>query len=298
MLLANIVVPSIGFGIVTASILVLGAVGFTLQFGVTNILNLAYGDVMTAAAFVGYYVNQAGGDIAESILAAAVFGAVASWALNRGVYMPFVRRGTKLFGMVIVTLSVGTVVQNILLGAFGANFFTFKAGLSTQYNIAGMTFSALQLVIIAIGVGSMVLLQLLLTRTKLGKAMRATAANAGLARVSGIATDRVVDIAWLLSGAMCGLAGIVLVLNTTTFESTTGNTFLIVIIAAAMLGGVGRPAGAMLASLVVGIVTEVSAAFITPTFKDVIAFGVLVLVLVLRPQGLFGQAAAVKEVQA
>lgn len=299
MLLAtNVVIPSIGFGIVTASILALGAVGFTLQFGVTNILNLAYGDVMTAAAFVGYYVNQAGGDLAVSILAAAVFGAVASWGLNRGVYTPFVRRGTKLFGMVIVTLSVGTVVQNVLLGAFGANFFTFKGGLSTQYHIAGMTFSTLQLVILGIGVGAMVLLQLLLSRTKLGKAMRATAANAQLARVSGIATDRVVDVAWLLSGAMCGLAGIVLVLNTTTFESTTGNTFLIVIIAAAMLGGVGRPAGAMLASLVVGLVTEVSAAFITPTFKDVIAFGVLVLVLMLRPQGLFGQASAVKEVMA
>ena len=298
MLLANVVVPSIGFGIVTASILALAAVGFTLQFGVTNILNLAYGDVMTAAAFVGYYVNQAGGNVAESIAAAAVFGAVASWALNRGVYTPFVRRGTKLFGMVVVTLSVGTVVQNVLLGAFGPNFFTFKLTTSTKFHIAGMTFTTLQLVIIAIGVAAMGLLQLLLTRTKLGKAMRATAANPGLARVSGIATDRVVDVAWLLSGAMCGLAGIVLVLNTTTFEATTGNTFLIVVIAAAMLGGVGRPVGAMLASVVVGLVTEISAAFITPTFKDVIAFGVLVLVLVLRPQGLFGQATAVKEVAA
>ncbi|HVC13798.1 MAG TPA: branched-chain amino acid ABC transporter permease [Acidimicrobiales bacterium] len=298
MLLANVVVPSIGFGIVTASILALAAVGFTLQFGVTNILNLAFGDVMTASAFVGYYVNQAGGDIAESILAAAVFGAVASWALNRCVFTPFVRRGTKLFGMVIVTLSVGTIVQNVLLGAFGADFFTFQGGLSTQYHVAGMTFSTLQLVIIAIGVVAMALLQLLLSRTKLGKAMRATSANPALARVSGISTDRVVDVAWLLSGAMCGLAGIVLVLNTTTFESTTGSSFLVVVIAAAMLGGVGRPAGAMVASVVIGVAMEVAATFITPTFKEVIAFGVLILVLLLRPQGLFGQASSVREVAA
>lgn len=296
MLLANVVVPSIGFGLVTASVLALAAVGFTLQFGVTNILNLAYGDVMTAAAFVGYYVNQAGGDVAESILAAAVFGGVASWVLNRGIYRPFLRRGTKLFGMVIVSLAVGTIVQNVLLGGFGANFFTFKVGSEAQYHVAGMTFTTLQFVIIGIGVVAMALLQLLLTRTKLGKAMRATAANASLARVSGIATDRVVDVAWLLSGVMCGLAGIVLVLNTTTFEATTGNTFLIVTIAAAVLGGVGRPVGAMLASVIIGLVTEVSAAFITPSFKDVIAFGVLVVVLLLRPQGLFGQSSAVTEV--
>lgn len=295
MLVANVFVPSIGFGLVTASILALGAVGFTLQFGVTNVLNLAYGDVMTASAFVGYYVSQAGGDVATSILAAAVFGAIASWALNRFLYTPFVRRGTKLFGMVVVTLSVGTIVQNVLLGAFGASFFTFTVATGHEYHVGGMTFTALQLVIIAISVVTMGILQLLLSRTKLGKAMRATSANAGLARVSGIATDRVIDVAWLISGAMCGLAGIVLVLNTTTFESTTGSTFLIIVVAAAVLGGVGRPAGAMLAAVVVGLVTEVAAAYITPSFKEVIAFGVLVLVLLVRPQGLFGQAATVKE---
>jgi branched-subunit amino acid ABC-type transport system permease component len=294
----SVLVPSIGFGLVTASILALAAVGFTLQFGVTNILNLAFGDVMTACAFVGYYVNQAGGGIAESIAAAAVFGALASWALNRFLYTPFVRRGTKLFGMVVVTLSVGTVVQNILLAAFGASFFTFPVPPSRKYHIAGMTFTGLQLAIIAISVVAMVLLQLLLSKTKLGKAMRATSANPALARVCGIATDRVIDLAWLISGLMCGIAGVVLVLNTVTFESTTGSDFLVIIVAAAVLGGVGRPVGAMAAALVVGIVTEVAAAYITPSFKEVIAFSVLVIVLLVRPQGLFGQATAVKEVVA
>jgi branched-subunit amino acid ABC-type transport system permease component len=297
-LLGNVLVPAIGFGLVTASILALAAVGFSLQFGVTNVLNLAFGDVMTASAFVCYYAYQAGGDIAVSIAAAGVFGALASWALNRFLYTPFVRRGTKLFGMVVVTLSVGTILQNVLVAAFGASFFTFPIPPSHEYHLAGMTFTGLQLVIIAIAVVAMALLQLLLSRTKLGKAMRATSANAALARVSGIATDRVIDIAWLISGLMCGVAGAVLVLNTTTFESTTGSGFLVIIIAAAVLGGVGRPAGAMLAALVLGIVTEVAAAYITPSFKEVIAFSVLVIVLLVRPQGLFGQAATVREVVA
>jgi branched-subunit amino acid ABC-type transport system permease component len=297
-LLGDVLVPSIGFGIVTASILALASVGFTLQFGVTNILNLAYGDVMTACAFVGYYVNQAGGNIAESLVAAALFGALVSTLLNRFLYLPFVRRGTKLFGMVVVTLSVGTIVQNVLLAGFGASFFTFPSATGVPLHVSGMTFTGLQLAIIGIAVGSMLALQLLLSYTKLGKAMRATAANPSLARVSGIATDRVIDVAWMLSGALCGLAGLVLVLNTTTFEATTGSDFLVVIIAAAILGGVGRPAGAILASLVVGVSTEVAAAYINPSFKEVVAFGLLVVVLLLRPQGLFGQASAVKEVVA
>jgi branched-chain amino acid transport system permease protein/neutral amino acid transport system permease protein len=292
----SLFVQSIGFGLVTASILALASVGFTLQFGVSNILNLAYGDLMTASAFVGYAVNQAGGGIAESLAAGAGFSALASMLLNRYVYRRFVRHGTKLFGMVVVTLAVGIIVQNILLAAYGATFFSYNFSSGKQVHVLGMVFDTSQLMIIGLSVVTMALVQLLLTRTRLGKAMRATAANPGLAQASGIATDQVTDLAWLISGALCGLAGVVLVLNTSAFQSTTGNDFLVIIVAAAMLGGVGRPVGAMAASIVLGVVTEVAAVFISPSFKEVIAFGVLVVVLLFRPAGIFGQGSTVKEV--
>jgi branched-subunit amino acid ABC-type transport system permease component len=292
----SLVVQSIGFGLVTASILALASVGFTLQFGVSNILNLAYGDIMTACAFVGYAVNQAGGSMTESLAAGAGFGALASALLNRYVYRRFVRHGTKLFGMVVVTLAVGIIVQNVLLAAYGATFFSYSYSAGRQVHALGMVLDTSQLMIIGLSVVAMAAVQLLLTRTRLGKAMRATAANPGLAQASGIATDQVTDLAWLISGALCGLAGVVLVLNTSAFQSTTGNEFLVIIVAAAMLGGVGRPTGAMLASIVLGVVTEVAARFITPGFKEVIAFGVLVVVLLFRPTGIFGQGSTVKEV--
>jgi len=292
---ANVLVPSIGFGLVTASILALAAVGFTLQFGVTNILNLAYGDVMAAAAFIGYVLNKHGASIAVSLVVGAVFGAVASLLLNRGLYMPFLRRGTKLFGMVIVTLSVGIIIQNALLAIFGATFFTYKFSVGSQVHVAGMVFNGSQILIMGLAVAAMLVVQVVLTQTRLGKAMRATAANASLAQASGIATDRVVDVAWLMSGGLCGLAGVVLVLNTSAFQSTTGNDFLVIIVAAAMLGGVGRATGAMVAALVLGVVTEVAAGYISPSFKEVIAFGVLVVVLLVRPQGIFGQAAVERD---
>src|SRR5215469_5485135 len=251
----SLFVQSIGFGLVTASILALASVGFTLQFGVSNILNLAYGDLMTASAFVGYAVNRAGGSIAESLAAGAGFSALASMLLNRYVYRRFVRHGTKLFGMVVVTLAVGIIIQNILLGAYGATFFSYSFSAGSQVHVLGMVFTTSQLMIVALSVVVMILVQLLLTWTKLGKAMRATAANPSLAQASGIATDQVTDLAWLISGALCGLAGVVL-----------------------------------------GVVTEVTAGFINPSFKEVIAFGVLVVVLLFRPTGIFGQGATVKEV--
>jgi branched-chain amino acid transport system permease protein/neutral amino acid transport system permease protein len=251
---------------------------------------------MTACAFAGYAVNQAGGSITESLAVGAGFGALASALLNRYVYRRFVRHGTKLFGMVVVTLAVGIIIQNVLLAAYGATFFSYSFSAGRQVHILGMVLDTSQLVIIGLSVVVMAAVQLLLTRTRLGKAMRATAANPGLAQASGIATDQVTDLAWLISGALCGLAGVVLVLNTSAFQSTTGNEFLVIIVAAAMLGGVGRPTGAMLASIVLGVVTEVAARFITPGFKEVIAFGVLVVVLLFRPTGIFGQGATVKEV--
>lgn len=288
-MIASVFVPSIGFGLVTASILALAAVGFTLQYGVTNILNLAYGDIMTASAYIGYLVNEHGGSIGLSLLAGASFGAISTLLLNRLVYTPFVRRGTRLFGMVIVTLSVGIIVQNAVLAVGGATFFSYQFNPGASVHPLGMVFTTSQLLIMGLAVAAMIVVQLLLTRTRLGKAMRATAANPGLAEASGIATARVVDLAWLISGVLCGLAGVVLVLNTAAFQSTTGSDFLVVIIAAAMLGGVGRASGAMFGALVLGLVTEISAAYISPSYKEIFAFGVLVMVLLLRPTGILGQ---------
>jgi branched-subunit amino acid ABC-type transport system permease component len=294
----NTIVPAIGFGIVTASILAVAGVGFTLQFGVTNILNLAYGDIMTAAAFVAYLVTSAGLSVWLALVTGAAFGSVFSVLLNRCIYTPFVRRGTRLFGMIIVTIAVSLIVQNGLLAIFGANFFSLKMPRPASVHIAGMAFTTVQLAIIAIAAVAMLLIHLLLRYTKLGKAMRATAADPDLARNCGIATDRVIDLAWAISGALCGLAGVILVMNVAAFTDTTGAQFLIPIVAVAVLGGIGQPYGAMLGALVIGITTEVAAAIFSPEYKDVVAFMILVIVLLARPQGILSEVATRKEVAA
>lgn len=138
--------------------------------------------------------------------------------------------------------------------------------------------------------------QVTLQRTRLGKAMRGLSVNVSLARACGIPTRRVIAIAWFASGVMAGLGGVALFLDTSTFSATTGSEFLIVIIAAAVLGGIGSARGAVLGALIVGVITEVGAAYWDPQLKDVLAFGVLILVLLVRPQGLFAQLATERSV--
>jgi branched-chain amino acid transport system permease protein/neutral amino acid transport system permease protein len=265
---------------------------------VTNILNLAYGDVMTASAFVAYVMTKHGSGIWLAVAGCSAFGALFSMLLNRLIYIPFVRHGTKLFGMIIVTIAVSLILQNSLQAIWGSSFFSLSFSAGRSYHLSSMVFTVSQLGIMAIAVVAMVAIWAMLRFTKLGKAMRATASDPALARSCGIATDRVVDVAWLISGALCGIAGVALAMNVTSFTSTTGGQFLIAIVAAAVLGGVGQPYGAMLGALTIGLSSEVAAGLIAPAYKEVVAFAVLVIVLLFRPQGILSEVATQKEVAA
>jgi branched-subunit amino acid ABC-type transport system permease component len=289
---------AIGFGIITASILALAAVGFTVQFGVTNILNLAYGDVMTASAFVAYVSASTGLNPWWGMLLGGVFGAVFSLLLNRFVYTPFIRRGSKLFVMIIVTIAMSLILQNLMQVIWGPDFFTVQVAAGATVHPLGMIFTTSQIYIIVIAGAALVALHSLLKFTRLGKAMRATASDPELARNCGIQTRRIIDTAWLVSGLLCGLSGVALVTELGSFQSTTGGAFLVPIIAAAVLGGVGQPYGAMLGALIIGITTEVAALVFNPEYKDVVAFLLLIVVLLIRPQGIFAEVASQKEVAA
>jgi branched-chain amino acid transport system permease protein/neutral amino acid transport system permease protein len=287
---------SLGFGIVTASILAIAAVGFTLQFGATNIFNLAYGDTMTAAAFVGYLATRANLGLWAAMIAGGAFGGAFSVLLNRAVYAPFIRRGTRLFCMIIVSIAVSLILSNGLQAIWGANFYSLAISPGRSFKFGPFIMTAVQLIIIAIAVAIMIVVHVLLRHTQLGRAMRATANNATLARNCGIRTDLVIDMVWLLSGTLCGVGGVALMANITSFDFGTGGQFIVLILTAAVLGGVGQPYGAMLGALVIGVASEVSAAVISPEYKELVAFVILVLILLIRPQGILSEVAAQKEV--
>lgn len=279
-------IAAFGFGLVTAAVLVLSAVGFTLQFAITNVLNLAFGGVMIASAFIAYAVNNAGLSIWIALVVSGFAGAAISYLLNQFVLARFKRRGTSLIGMVIVTLASGLILENGVLAIAGPGSVSYTVSNGTTIRAGAFELTVLQLEMIGLAVVVMIAIHALLKLTRLGKAMRATAANPALAQASGIRTERIISITWLISGALCGMSGTVFGINSGSFDSSSAELFLVVIIAAVVVGGVGQPYGAMLGALLIGVVTEVSAAIIPPDYKEAIAFIILLAMLALRPQGL------------
>jgi branched-subunit amino acid ABC-type transport system permease component len=288
----NIFVAAFGFGLVSMSVIAIAAVGFTMQFGITNMINLAYGEVMISAAYLAYYMNKAGISIWIGMVAGALFGAVFSFLLNRVIYAPFMRKGTAHLGMVIVSLAVSLMISNLLLPIVGYYSVSYQEDAGRLIRLGSIVLTRDQIIVIGIAVVLMLAIHALLTYTRLGKAMRATAANPTLARNCGIPTQRVIDSVWLITGALCGLAGVVAALNADSFAIANGSAFLITILAAAVLGGAGQPYGAMIGAVLIGLITELSAAAWSPEYKEVVAFGILVIVMVLRPQGLLAKRGA------
>jgi len=285
----SLFLASIGFGLVTASVLAIASVGFTLQFGVTDVLNLAFGAIMILGAFVAYWVNENGISVWLGLLLAVAACTVASVLLNSVVYTPFQRRGASPITMVIVSLGMTLIIEFGLAALVGGVGVSYTMGNGPTFQAGGLILTGVQIVIMAIAVAAMAGVHVLLRYTKLGKAMRATAANRNLARNCGIRTGRVITATWALTGALCGLAGTVFAIDAGSFDATSTDLFLVLILAAVFLGGPGQPYGAMLGAVIIGLATEVSAVFIPADYKYVIAFVALLVMLGVRPTGLLGE---------
>jgi branched-chain amino acid transport system permease protein/neutral amino acid transport system permease protein len=288
----SVLLASVGFGLITSAVLAIAAVSFTLQFAVTDVLNLAFASVMTAGAFTAYLVNAAGYPVWAGLVAAMGSCALLSAVLNYAVYAPFQRRGAAPITLVIVSLGMALIVEFGIAAAAGGIDVSYRMRQGATIRLGGLILTSVQLVIIAISIAVMAGTHALLRYSRLGKAMRATAANRMLARGCGIRTRRVIGITWALTGAMCGLAGTVFGIDVGSFNTSSTDIFLILILAAVILGGPGHAYGAMLGALVIGLATEVSAAYIQPDYKYVVAFVALLAMLALRPSGLLGSRTA------
>ena len=283
---------SFGFGLITAAVLAIATVGFTMQFAVTNVLNLAYGSIMINSAYVTYWVNTHGASIWLAMFAGVACGAVVSWCLNRFIYTPFQHKNLIPITLVIVSLGVNLIGTFGLQAIVGGSFVAYKMSQGHEFHILGMLLSEVQLIIFGICAVVLVSIHWLLKYTRLGKAMRATSANRNLARNSGVKTQFIISMTWIISGALCGLAGTVFAMNSGVFEATSAEQYIVLLLAAMFLGGPGEPYGAMFGALTIGLATEISAAYIAADYKEVIAFLVLLGMLAFRPYGLFGSEKA------
>lgn len=282
---------SVGFGLVTASVLAISAVGLSLQFGITNYINFAYGDFMALGAYFSYALNNE--VLHLNIWIALVCGSLGMGVLavlvNRFILAPFARRFKKTFYVLIVTFGLSLILLNLEYSLWGPDVRFFNMPLERAHHFGPILLTDSQLVVMGIAIAAMIAIHTMLKLTRLGKCMRAMSDNTVLAMTSGIDTKRITTITWLISGTMAGLSGTVLGITEGNLTPAAGELFLFVIFAAVIVGGVGSIYGAMAGALLIGLATEVSAAYINPAYKLDIAFVILILTLLIRPSGLFAR---------
>ena len=283
-------------GLVTGSIIALGAVGVSLVYGILRIVNFAHGDYLVFGAYVALAVNVGwNGHIVLAAVAAIAATAVLAAGLEFALWRPLRRKGAGLFSLFIAAIGLALVLRHVVFLVGEARPRRYDVDVFQVYELGGIRLSQSQLIAIGIAFAAIVLVGLMLARTGLGKAMRALSDNRSLAAVAGIDVDRTVVLTWVLAGGLAGIAGLLQALILNAFTPNFGFLLLLPIFAAVVLGGIGSAYGALVGGVVLGLAMELStwdalAGGAPAVYKPVVAFGVLIVVLLLRPQGVFGKA--------
>jgi branched-chain amino acid transport system permease protein len=270
------------------------ALGFTLIFGVLDVINLSHGAVFMVGAYAALYaISRLGAPLWLGMLIAfAVAGLVAA-VIDRLVLRPLRHRGAPQLIAMIATIGIGIILTNGAQGIFGPNNQRFPHGTVPEatFELAGVHMTAVGLGIIFLSVVLMALLMVLMRRTRFGRALRAVAESPKAAWLLGVDVERLFLTTSFAAGGLGGIAGVLIGLYSDALYPLMGEPMLQKGIAVVILGGLGSIPGAMLGGLFLGFSEVLSVAYVGSTMRDAVAFGLLFLVLLLRPQGLFGKAA-------
>ncbi len=287
-------------GIMLGGILALGSMGLTLVYGVLKFANFSHGDLMTIGAFVAFALMQVlpgyeaiasfsfgWGLLIAMLLAAPVVAAVAI-ALDFALFRPLRRRGASVVLFTMASLAAMFFLRSVIYLIWGADYHFFypgRANPAVQFPF-GISIQADKLFILVLALIMVGLVWILLERTRMGKAMRATANNPDLAQVRGINTERVIAWTWIISGSLAAIGGVMYGL-VSQLRPEMGFVLLLPLFAGTILGGIGSPKGAFVGAMIIGIAFNLSSSFIDPTYGPGVAFMLMILVLVIRPQGMF-----------
>lgn len=292
-------------GIILGSILSLGAVSLTLVYGIVRFANFAHGDLMAVGAYEAFFlVNTAfvalglpdatfgplsfGLPMVLALPIAMAVTAVVAVIVDRLVFRPMRQRRYATVMFVVGSLAVAFAIRAVIFIVWGPEFHFFTQALRPALQLPYEVRVKPDQIFILLACLTMVAgLYFFLQRAKIGRALRATADNPDLARISGINTERMMVWTWGIGAAMAATAGILLGIDA-QLRPEMGWNLLLPLFAAAILGGIGNPYGALAGGMVIGIVQQVSTAFLLPTYKPAVAFVILILVLLIRPRGLFG----------
>jgi neutral amino acid transport system permease protein len=280
-------------GLSLGAIYALGAVGLTLVYGILKLVNFAHGDFLTFGGYMAYLVNVTWG----APLVVAVFWAMIATALlgllfERLLWGPMRAKHAGFLQLILMSIGLAFLLRAVVQWFWSTEIRLLDVNETNTVDFLGLRIGQTELIVVVVGVGVLLMVGVMLKLTILGKQMRALSDNLELAETTGIDTRRVILYTWIFAGALAGLAG-VLAGAITNLRPELGFELLLPIFAAVILGGIGDAFGALAAGLVLGVMTEWSTLIIDARWKVAVGFLVLVIVLIIRPQGIFGRAKAI-----
>ena len=280
-------------GLSLGAIYALGAVGLTLVYGILKLVNFAHGDFLTFGAYMAYLVNVTWElplvfGIVFAILTTALLGV----SLEKVMWAPMRRRGAGMLQLLLMSIGLAFVIRYGIQFIWGTELRQLDVNRTATVSFLDLRIGRTQLIVIIVGFVTLIATGLMLRLTLLGKQMRALSDNLDLAETSGINTSRVILYTWLFAAGLAGLAG-VFAGAITQLQPELGFELLLPIFAAVVLGGIGNAFGALTAGIVLGVVIEWSTLFIASGLKLAVGFIILIIVLIIRPEGIFGRARTV-----
>ncbi len=289
-------------GITWGSIYALIALGYTMVYGVLKLINFAHSDVYMVGAFAGYYSAHWLGiaenpSVPKAIMVMLISMLVCSclgMTIERLAYKPL-RKSSRLAAL-ITAIGVSLFLENGGQLVFGADPKFFPQLIESQeiWSKSGIVISNLQLIVLVASLTLMGILQLFVYKTRTGKAMRAVSFNIQVASLMGISTDKIITITFAIGSALAGAAGVLVGLTNPKIDPIMGLLPGLKAFVAAVLGGIGNIPGAMVGGLIIGIAEVMTVGYLSSTFRDAIAFGILIAILIFRPAGILGTSTTEK----
>lgn len=280
----QLVVNGLIYGIIVA----LSTMGLTITTKILDFFNFAHGSIMTVAAYLVFFFSVINGiPLIISVLLAVVFTVILSLILDKMIYSHM--RQAESVALLMTSVGVTFCLRSLLKVFFGSGVKGYDLPVRKAINIAGLRITVYQIIIIIVSLVVMFLIHFFMTKTKIGKSMRAVADNVDLARISGIDMERVYRWTWVLGTALAVLAGFFLALDT-RLVPMMGWNILIPVFVAMVIGGIGSIYGAVIGAMIVGLSMEIAAGFIPPTYKLGISFLMMIIVLLWRPMGIFKES--------
>jgi neutral amino acid transport system permease protein len=277
-------------GLSLGAIYALGAVGLTLVYGILKLVNFAHGDFLTFGAYMAYLVNVTWGlPLVVAVFWAMAMTAVLGIFLEKVMWGPMRSRGAGMLQLLLMAIGLALVIRYAIQFVWSTELRQLDVNLTDTVDFLGLTIGRTNLIVIVVGFAVLIGTGLMLRYSLLGKRMRALSDDLDLAETSGIDTSRVILWTWVFAAGFAGLAG-VLAGAITQLQPELGFELLLPIFAAVVVGGIGNAYGALSGGILLGVVIEWSTLFIDSRWKTAIGFVVLILVLIIRPQGIFGKA--------